>query len=457
MVKSGDFNPHFFDYPGLYLYLQATVIVVRFLAGASAGAWSSLAQVSDYDFYLWGRALTAAFGTATVYLVYLAGTRWGTRQALLAAAVFAVLPIHVRESHFVLTDVPMTFFVALALVLALRALELGSASAFAWAGVAAGLAAGTKYTAWVSILMPVVAAVSVTAPLRARWHLALAALAGFFAAFFLVAPYTLLDLPAFLDGFGRLAAGVPRRAALGTPGWEIYLKHLRNAMGWPGFLLAGAGFVLLVVRLVGGPGRAKCAVVLVFLPVFWFMIVDRTLIFARYLLPAMPFVCLLTAVAVVAAVDRVGRIPVSRAIRTALFVVLIAAALVQPAINSASFDREMGRQQTYAVAIGWINEHVQPGARVIHESASLHFPAGRYQVEYARLLTDKGLDFYLGGNVDYVVATSAVYGRFLADPAQFQRQYLAYRNLFNRLTPVFSVQPSEEHPGPEIRIFAAPR
>ena len=117
MVKTGDFNPHFFDYPGLYLYLQAAVIVVRFLAGASAGAWSSLAQVSDHDFYLWGRALTAAFGTATVYLVYLAGTRWGTRHALLAAAVFAVVPIHFRESHYVLTDVPMTFFVTLALVL----------------------------------------------------------------------------------------------------------------------------------------------------------------------------------------------------------------------------------------------------------------------------------------------------------------------------------------------------
>src|SRR5450756_2797594 len=30
MVKTGDFNPHFFDYPGLYLYLQAAVICLLY-------------------------------------------------------------------------------------------------------------------------------------------------------------------------------------------------------------------------------------------------------------------------------------------------------------------------------------------------------------------------------------------------------------------------------------------
>jgi dolichyl-phosphate-mannose--protein O-mannosyl transferase len=152
MLKTGDANPHFFDYPGLTLYLQAAVAAVRFLVGASAGQWSSLAQVSQYDFYLWGRAATATLGTATVYLVYLIGLRWGIRHAVLAAGLFALVPFHVRESHFVLTDVPMTFFVTLAMLLSLRAHEKPTVAAFCWAGIAAGLAAGTKYTGWVSIL-----------------------------------------------------------------------------------------------------------------------------------------------------------------------------------------------------------------------------------------------------------------------------------------------------------------
>jgi 4-amino-4-deoxy-L-arabinose transferase-like glycosyltransferase len=457
MVKTGDFNPHFFDYPGLYLYLQAAVIVARFLAGASAGAWSSLAQVTDYDFYLWGRALTAAFGTATVYLVYRAGTRWGTSQALIAAAVFAVLPIHVRESHYVLTDVPMTFFVALALVLSLRAHEQGSLPAFAWAGVAAGLAAGTKYTGWVSILMPLVAAATLPVSRPGRWRHMLAGVAGFSAAFLLAAPFTVLDLPGFLDGFGHLAAAVPRRAMSADPGWQVYLKHLRMSMGWPGFLMAGAGLVVFVVRLVGGPRRARFAIALVFLPVFWLMLIDRTLIFARYLLPAVPFVCLLVAEAAVSVAAWLGHRALPRAARTAVVTALLAGALAEPALTSVWFDRDMGRQWTYSLAIDWIAAHVKPGARIVHEAAALHFPVQRYQVEYARSLADKDLDFYVSGNIDYVVATSAVYGRFFADRAHFPGKYLAYQNIFARLSPVHTVQPSPEHPGPEVRIFEVPR
>jgi 4-amino-4-deoxy-L-arabinose transferase-like glycosyltransferase len=145
MVKTGDFNPRFYDYPGLYLYVQCGVIVTRFLAGATAGEFRSLDQAHSPDFYLWGRAVTALLGTATVVLVFFIGTRWGTRHGLLAASLMAVMPLHVRESHFVLTDVPVTFFVTLTFLMALRAHEHPRAMALFWAGAAAGLAAATKY------------------------------------------------------------------------------------------------------------------------------------------------------------------------------------------------------------------------------------------------------------------------------------------------------------------------
>ena len=156
MMKTGDLNPHFFDYPTLYMYLQAVVATARFLAGAMRGEWASLAQAPAEAFYVWGRALTAIMGTATVWILYRVGMRWDRRTALLAAVMFAVMPLHVRESHFVLTDVPVTFFVMLALLLSLRAHERGTAAAFAVAGMAAGLAAGTKYNGAVAVLIPLV-------------------------------------------------------------------------------------------------------------------------------------------------------------------------------------------------------------------------------------------------------------------------------------------------------------
>ena len=157
MMRTGDFNPHFFDYPGLYFYVQLGVAVLRFLAGATRGEWNALDQVDTPDFYLWGRAVTAILGTLTVVLVYRVGMRWGARHAALAAGLMAVMPLHVRESHYVLTDVPVTFFVTLTLLLTLGAHERERATSFAWAGAAAGLAAATKYPGALVIVVPLIA------------------------------------------------------------------------------------------------------------------------------------------------------------------------------------------------------------------------------------------------------------------------------------------------------------
>src|SRR5687767_8936167 len=90
MIKTGDFHPHFFDYPGLYIYLQAAVAALRFIWGALHGAWTSLDGASTADFYLWARAVTAALGVATVGIVFACGLRWGYPQAVLASLFVAV-------------------------------------------------------------------------------------------------------------------------------------------------------------------------------------------------------------------------------------------------------------------------------------------------------------------------------------------------------------------------------
>jgi hypothetical protein len=69
MMRSGSLHPHFFDYPSLSIYLQLAVSIARFLAGAVSGEWSSLGQATGGSFYLWGRAVIAMLGVATVLLV----------------------------------------------------------------------------------------------------------------------------------------------------------------------------------------------------------------------------------------------------------------------------------------------------------------------------------------------------------------------------------------------------
>ena len=158
MMKSGDLNPHFFDYGGFTIYLHLGVASASFIAGAMSRGGLSLDKAWEGDFYLWTRSATALLGTLLIYLMYRVGLRWSVTVALSTALLVAVHPNLVRLSHFALTDIPLALFVAWTLLLSLVATEDGRARWFLAAGATAGLATATKYPGAVALLMPLTAA-----------------------------------------------------------------------------------------------------------------------------------------------------------------------------------------------------------------------------------------------------------------------------------------------------------
>jgi 4-amino-4-deoxy-L-arabinose transferase-like glycosyltransferase len=78
----GEFNPHFYNYGSLTIYLNSFFRPLAYL----------LLTPSLYADYLMGRFITMLFGVGTVYLVYLAGKRIaGERAGLLAAGTSTVM------------------------------------------------------------------------------------------------------------------------------------------------------------------------------------------------------------------------------------------------------------------------------------------------------------------------------------------------------------------------------
>ena len=451
MVKTGDFNPRFYDYPGFYLYVQAAVVVARFLAGATAGEWTSLSQAHSPDFYLWGRAVTATLGTLTVLLVYFIGMRWGTRHALLAAAMMAVMPMHVRESHFVLTDVPVTFFAALTFLLSLRAHEQPRVTAYLWAGVAAGLAAATKYPGVLTLLLPLISVWMTPATRPSRLAGAGAAIAGAAVAFLLGAPYTLLDLPGFLNGYavltGSYSGGAPPEAPAIT-----YFKHLRNALWWPGLIAVLAGVVFAIVRAVRGPGRVRWTLAVVFPAVFYWFISRQTLVFGRYLLPLVPFVCVLAAVAIVSGVSLLRRFAIPRLPRTALITALTVAVLLPPAWVCINLNRAL-ESGTAADAYAWIVRNVPKDSRITIESNRLTLAGSPYYSRNISQLREKTYEEYVATGVDYLVASSQSYGPYLSEPHKTPREYAEYMRLFTQAKEVARFTPPTGKPWPELVIY----
>ena len=461
MMKTSDFHPHFFDYPSLYMYMQAAVALLRFVAGAMQGQWASLSQAPPEAFYVWGRALTAALGTATIWGVYRAGMRLGQRKALLAAGMFAVMPLHVRESHFVLTDVPMTFFVILTLVLSLRARERATTWAFACAGAAAGLAAGTKYNGVLAVLLPIIAGLS-TPSVRPSRLVALFWIGmAMVLTFLIVAPYTVLDLPTFLNQFARLTGEYRAPSLVGEPVWLIYLKHLRNALRWPGSVIVIAGFALGIYRVAAGPDRGLWLLLTIFPIVYFRFISNQSIFYGRYLLPLLPFLSILGAAAVVKIVDLVRAAGTPPIVRNAVSIALALITIALPGYTSITFNANAAKEWTTEQAYNWIIKELPPGTVITFESRQVLLPA-TYKATYLPHLRMHPMEHYVTSGVQYLVASSAIHGPYFDlpnnGPAKYPAEYAEYMNIFRQSQEVARFSPSSDHPGPELRIFRiAPR
>ena len=426
--------------------------VVRFLAGAIAGKWSSLAQVSGGDFYLWGRAVTAAFGVATVLLVFQIGMRWGARHALLAAGLLAVIPLHVRYSHYVLTDTLQTFFVTLTFLLALAAHERNTVRAFAMAGAAAGLAAATKYSGGIAVIMPLLACWMTVAAQPSRRKRALATIAASVVAFLVAAPYTILDLPGFLNGFARLAGEYrvtpPESASI------VYLKLLAAAR----VSMAGAPARDGRPRTRDRPSRSRSG--------------PRPLGARRRLsgavplddsrpgarvrrgicCPIVPPLCILAATAVVSGVSLLRRYEIPRAPRTALIAALTIAALLPPALVSIRWVRDAARTSTVDLAYAWILQHVPQQSIVAIESRALLLPA-TYRSRNVLQLRQMEYGDWRDQKVDYLVASGEYYNHYFRSPEKYPREYAEYMRIFEQSRELVRFTPSTGTPGPELRIF----
>lgn len=424
ILRTGDWNPHVFDYPTLVIYLHAMVAIARFLWGALQGEWASLDAYTIAAVYSAGRVVAAAIGVGTVWLTYRTGRELSSRRvALLAAAQVAVRPMHVRESHFILTDVPATALTTLTVWLALRAARLGTSRAYAWAGAACGLAAAAKYTGGIALLA-VVAAWALherSSPDRLR---KLGVIIGAAATGFVVcAPYTILDLPAFLDGFAAQFARFAAPSRAGDPVWLLYVKHLSPPGGRWFVPIALGGLVVVLGRPVA---RSRWMPVILFTVAYFYMLATHSHVFGRYALPLVPMLCLFTSVAVFGLIQALSRFePLARpAVRRTITAVAALCLLYQPAATTIRWLDLHKRSDTRSLAAEWLRTNTPRGTRVaVENSGPTYLEAAGFRVTGTELLLDQGVDWYRQ-RVDYLIISAADlarYGEYLqAGPTVYQ-------------------------------------
>ena len=141
------------------------------------------------------------------------------------------------------------------------------------------------------------------------------------------------------------------------------------------------------------------------------------------MLPLLPFVCLLAAVAVVSGVSLLRRFDIPRWARTALIAGLTIAALLPPAIGAVRFNIDASRKWTYGFAYEWILANVPAGSHLALEGVGLRLPDAHYRLRYMRMLTDLDYDAHTAKGVQYFVASWQSFGRSLSAPELHPVEY----------------------------------
>jgi hypothetical protein len=285
----------------------------------------------------------------------------------IAAFFLALTFLHVRDSHYATTDVPMTFFVTCAMLAIVR-LHQDRRATHAWAAALfAGLATGTKYNAALLAIPMTVVELLYVWPRRNAWrtvarstYLPLMAVV-MIGTFLATSPYLLIDHDKALQDFRALQAsmsvGMTPPELLGA-GWIYHFRFsLVHGMGWPLLVASIAGIPLMARR------NPVAALLLVSFPVAYYIVAGASAnVFVRYMIPVLPFLCLFAATFVDAAAAAIAR---AVNVRKPIVAGAAAAAILAPSAWSVvQFDRIVGEKDSRVVAADWVQENVPRGASI---------------------------------------------------------------------------------------------
>lgn len=450
MMKTGDYNPHFFKYPTLYIYLQLIVYVIHYFYAMGTGIISSLDEIkteadthwpwtmSHPSFYLWGRLLTCLLGTITIFFVYkIAMTLINEKVALLSALFLALSPGHIEHSRYIGPDVPGTLFVLAAVLFASYIYKYGGSSTiYSLAGLFGGFAVATKYNNfWV--IFPLIIAHAFNQRKEGFFKKNFFLMMFFLIfGFYLGCPYALWDLPGFLKGAGwevRHYKLVDHPGAEGTDSGFFYFSSLYDySLGIPLTIFCLSGLVIGFLK------NLKAQLIILSFPVlyYFFMSMQRVR-FIRNTMPLLPFACIFAAIALYYSLEYLAEkkswiSKYKQHILCGSMVILT----IWPFVKSVSDAKELHYlKDSRTETAEWVKENIPEGS-TIAVASQLHFYFNDLKVKKINILEcDQGgqLSWFKENKVQYFI-TSDKFGYFWFPEDQARRKLASeFNNRFKGL------------------------
>lgn len=484
MVVNKDLNPHEFGHPGsTTIYLLAITYSLFFLGGTVLGKFPSIEDFilsfrsNPGPYYLSGRLISVIFSVMTVFLVILITNRiFNRRTALFSGLLLALSPLYVTYSKIIRTDIQATFFLLVSFWYCINILKENHIRDYILAGMFSGVATATKYPA-ILIVMVIISAHFLHHKhiLRAFSRLVIASFSSLIGIF-ISSPFILLDLQTVMTFILRES----RSQHLSQTGggffnnlfWYI-TNPLPSSITWIGFLLAIIGMFIALKQK-----HKKAGLVIFFFWTFIFFLSFLNLRWNRWIIPALPFLCMLTAYAFFELFNWL-----KSKWHSAFVFPLITVLFCTITFPLAYYDFIDGKSKagthTRIQISEWILNNIPPGSKLLMEANTAKLPVDRYQyyvvydsgglVQYkpkdsferifspiGRLgrISDVGL--IVEEKIEYIVMSN-YYFRFKEEEETFPQIVYNYESIMRMGEIIFHVQaiPGQSS-GPNIYIYQLP-
>jgi hypothetical protein len=384
---TGDFNPHSFNFAPLLTYILFFIYGIFFLVGYVFGYFHTLKDFAylylndPTPFFIIGRGLYGLIcGTVSVPLLYLLGKRYfNARAGILAALFLAFNFLHVRDSHYLYFDIPLTLCVILFFLKARDLFAPAKRSDHMLLGAILGLAVSVKYQG-IYLIIPFCAVIlynlylSKNVTLRARVSNMLLCGASFAIITFISNPFLFLNISTFV----KKVAGFPYMPV--SPLYHLKIS-LFNGCGTFMILAGMLGVMLSFVR------KDKGVLMAAYVMCYYLFIIKLTQPGERLVLPLVPLLLLFAAAFIVTICDVIkNRMP-------RFFVIaLISLLLMYPSLVRIYYsDILFLKEDTRTEAYRWIKDNVATNARIALDAVSSGFPRLEKDKEQIR-----GLRKYFG-------------------------------------------------------------
>lgn len=491
LLRDHTLNPQWFGHPATTtIYAIALIEGLSFLAQLLTGRITGPQDLVAKAFadpsilFLPARYFTVACGLAVILCTWLVAQRLDHKggRPWIAAALVAVMPIMVKYSQIVRSDMHATIFGLLVVYAALRILAEGRMRDYAIAGLCLGFGVATKWPTAVFAAGVGFSALARVIDHRDRPGRALTGLVLFgtvsLAGLFVASPYLFLD---YRQVISDLSGEVQNRhlgatgfGFLGNVQWYLQSVALRS-LGLASALLAGLG---MMFALRDQPGFR-----VVILPTVLLLLVAlalQNIVWERWMVPFMPFAAIAVADGVAGLAEWAGRATGGRTVRPVTVALALLAGLA-PVQGLVAYAHERDTD-TRRLAADWLRDHAPPGSVITLEHMEFtllprpfefRFPLGDagcldVRKALASRITNAQVGRWRGkrtiidlGTVNPDMIDSCVgnfallmnYDRYVAEAAQYPAELANYRHLIarGRIVATFRPEPGRVG-GPTSRI-----